>query len=79
ALAEVQPIARELYAPMALLEGGTGMGTTSVAGGSPLFSWARAIVRGAQERAKPSDQRLPEFADSRLSGVQSSLFAERPT
>ncbi|KAK0348262.1 hypothetical protein LTR94_037953, partial [Friedmanniomyces endolithicus] len=29
ALAEVQPIARELYAPMALLEGGTGMGTTS--------------------------------------------------
>ncbi len=78
-LAEVQPIARELYAPMALLEGGTGMGTTAVAGGSPLFSWARAIVRGAQERAKPSDQRLPEFADSRLSGVQSSLFAARPT
>lgn len=79
ALAEVQPIARELYAPMALLEGGTGMGTTSVAGGSPLFQWARAIVRGAQERAKPSDQRLPEFADSRLPGVQSGLFAERPT
>lgn len=78
-LAQVQPIARELYAPMALLEGGTGMGTTSVAGGSSLFSWARAIVRGAQERAKPSDQRLPEFADSRLSGVQSSLFAARPT
>lgn len=79
ALAEVQPIARELYAPMALLEGGTGMGTTAVAGGSPLFQWARAIVRGAQERAKPSDQRLPEFADSRLTGVQSGLFAERPT
>ncbi len=78
-LAQVQPIARELYAPMALLEGGTGMGTTAVAGGSSLFSWARAIVRGAQERAKPSDQRLPEFADSRLSGVQSSLFAARPT
>ncbi|MBN9480438.1 MAG: S46 family peptidase [Bordetella sp.] len=78
-LAQVQPIARELYAPMALLEGGTGMGTTSVAGGSPLFQWARAIVRGAQERAKPSDQRLSEFADSRLPGVQSGLFAARPT
>jgi hypothetical protein len=78
-LAQVQPIARELYAPMALLEGGTGMGTTSVAGGSPLFQWARAIVRGAQERAKPSDQRLAEFADSRLPGVQSGLFAARPT
>jgi len=75
----VQPAARELYAPMALLEGGTGMGTTSVAGGSQLFQWARVLVRGAQERAKPSDQRLSEYADSRLSGVESGLFAERPT
>jgi hypothetical protein len=63
---------------MALLEGGTGMGTTPVAGGSQLFSWARTLVRGAQERAKPSAERLPEYADSRLSGVQSGLFAERP-
>lgn len=74
----VQPLARELYAPMALLEGGTGMGTTSVAGGSQLFQWARAIVRGAEERAKPSDQRLSEYADSRLPAVQSGLLAERP-
>lgn len=78
-LTAVQPIARELYAPTALLEGGTGLGTTSVAGGSQLFQWAKAIVRGAQERAKPSDQRLAEFADSRLPGVESGLFAERPT
>jgi hypothetical protein len=78
ALAEVQPLARELYAPTALLEGGTGMGATSVAGGSQLFQWARAIVRGAQEQAKPSDQRLSEYADSRLPGVESGLFAERP-
>ena len=79
AIKAVQPIARELYAPTALLEGGTGLGTTSVAGGSQLFQWAKAIVRGAQERAKPSDQRLAEFADSRLPGVESGLFAERPT
>ncbi|VXB11167.1 S46 family peptidase [Brevundimonas sp. G8] len=79
ALEAVQPLARELYAPTALLEGGTAMGTTSVAGGSQLFQWARAIVRGAQERAKPSDQRLAEYADSRLPGVESGLFAERPT
>ncbi|WP_292062669.1 S46 family peptidase [Brevundimonas sp. UBA7664] len=77
-LSAVQPIARELYPAMALLEGGTGMGTTPVAGGSQLFSWARTLVRGAQERAKPSAERLPEYADSRLSGVQSGLFAERP-
>lgn len=77
-LTAVQPIARELYPAMALLEGGTGMGTTPVAGGSQLFTWARTIVRGAQERQKPSAERLPEHADSRLAGVQSTLFAERP-
>jgi hypothetical protein len=77
-LNEVQPALRELYAPYALLEGGTGIGTTSVAGGSQLFLWARALVRGAQERAKPSDQRLPEFADSRLSAARTALFAEKP-
>ncbi|MEG2497521.1 S46 family peptidase [Brevundimonas sp.] len=78
-LAAVQSDARELYAPMALLEGGTGMGTTSVAGGSNLFGYAKTLVRGAQERAKPSDQRMAEYSDSRLSGVEARLFAERPT
>ncbi len=77
-LSAAQPVVRELYPAMALLEGGTGMGTTPVAGGSQLFSWARTLVRGAQERAKSSAERLPEYADSRLSGVQSGLFAERP-
>jgi hypothetical protein len=77
-LSAVQPIARELYPSMALLEGGTGLGTTPVAGGSQLFNWARTLVRGAQEREKPSAERLPEFADSRLTAVQSGLFAERP-
>jgi hypothetical protein len=77
-LAAIQPTLRELYAPYALLEGGTGIGTTSVAGGSQLFLWARSLVRGAQERAKPSDQRLPEFADSRLSAARTALFAEKP-
>jgi hypothetical protein len=77
-LAAVQPIMRETYAAMALLEGGTGAGTTPVAGGSQLFNWARTLVRGAQEREKPSAERLPEYADSRLAAVQSGLFAERP-
>ena len=70
-LAAVQPIQRELYPAYVMLEGQAG-------GGSQLFSWARTLVRGAQERAKPSAERLPEFADSRLAAVQSGLFAERP-
>ncbi len=77
-LAAIQPAVRELYPAMALLEGGTGMGTTSVGGGSLLFNWARTLVRAAQEREKPSAERLPEYADSRLAAVQNSLFAERP-
>jgi hypothetical protein len=77
-LTGVQPILRESYPAYALLEGGTGIGTTPVGGGSQLFLWARTLVRGAQERGKPSAERLPEFADSRLSGVQTGLFAERP-
>lgn len=78
ALADIQPTLRELYPAYALLEGGTGIGTTPVAGGSQMFLWARTIVRGAQERAKPSAERLPEYSDSRLAAVQSGLFAERP-
>ncbi|WP_395650267.1 S46 family peptidase [Brevundimonas sp.] len=77
-LTAIQPALRELYPSMALLEGGTGVGTTPVAGGSQLFAWARTIVRGAQERAKPSAERLPEFGDARLSAAQTALFAERP-
>ncbi|WP_420479473.1 S46 family peptidase [Brevundimonas sp. FT23028] len=77
-LTGVQPILRESYPAYALLEGGTGIGTTPVGGGSQLFSWARTLVRGAQERGKPSAERLPEYADSRLAGVQNALFAERP-
>ncbi|HZV85518.1 MAG TPA: S46 family peptidase [Brevundimonas sp.] len=71
ALAAVQPAQRELYPAYSLLE-------LQAGGGSQLFNWARTLVRGAQERAKPSDQRLPEYADSRLAAVQSGLFAERP-
>ena len=70
-LAAIQPKQRELYPAYSLLEGRAG-------GGSLLFGWAMTLARGAQERAKPSDQRLPEFSDSRLAGVETRLFAERP-
>jgi hypothetical protein len=70
-LTAVQAVQRDLYPAYSLLEGRSG-------GGSQLFGWAITMVRGAQERAKPSDQRLPEFSDSRLAGVETRLFAERP-
>ena len=70
-LAAVQPIQRQLYPAYSLLEARAG-------GGSALYGYAETLVRAAIERAKPSDQRLPEFADSRLSSVESRLMAERP-
>mgnify|MGYP003648876383 FL=1 len=70
-LAAVQPVQRELYPAYSLLEGRSG-------GGSALYGYAETLVRAAIERAKPSDQRLPEFADSRLSSVESRLMAQRP-
>jgi hypothetical protein len=61
ALAEVQPIARELYAPMALLEGGTGMGTTSVAGrlaAVQLGAGHCARGAGARQAVGPASARV---------------------
>lgn len=71
-LTDVQPIQRDLYPAYNMLEARAG-------GPSELFSWARTLVRGAQERAKPSAERLPEYGDARLAGVEAGLFAEDPT
>jgi hypothetical protein len=47
-------------------------------GGSVLFGYAWTLVRAAQERAKPSGERLPEYVDGRLGAAQSRIAAERP-
>jgi peptidase S46-like protein len=43
-----------------------------------LFGWAKTLVRGADERPKPNEQRLEEFADARLPGLTQRLFGARP-
>jgi hypothetical protein len=47
-------------------------------GGSELFRYARELVRGAAERVKPTAQRLPEFADSRLALDEKVLLDPKP-
>jgi len=42
------------------------------------FGSARALVRGAEERAKPNADRLPEFNDSRLPEAEQRLFSTAP-
>ncbi len=65
----VQAAYQELYLPFRQLE-------TSAGGGSSLYGYARALVRAAQERAKPAAERLPEFSESRLALLQRQLTEE---
>ncbi len=46
--------------------------------GSNLFRIARDIVRLAEERAKPNDQRLPEFRDSAMASLELTLYSPAP-
>ena len=47
-------------------------------GVSDLFYYARALVRGAQERAKPAGERLPEFGQARLPLLEKELLDAQP-
>ncbi len=46
--------------------------------GSVLLNDARALLRAAEERAKPASDRLPEYADARLAALERSLTAQTP-
>ena len=46
--------------------------------GSDLFRMARQIVRLSEERAKPNEQRLPEYRDSNLPSLEASLYSPAP-
>ncbi|MDP3383597.1 MAG: S46 family peptidase [Phenylobacterium sp.] len=61
----------EQYLPYRQMEAAAG-------GGSNLFGYARTLVRAAQERAKPSTERLPEYSEARLSLLEKRLLDARP-
>ncbi len=46
--------------------------------GSDLFGYARALVRAAEEKAKPNGDRLPEYTDSRLPLLGKRLLDAAP-
>jgi hypothetical protein len=70
-IAAVQPRRADLYDAYTLLELRGGYG-------SELYGYARAIVRAAEERAKPNSERLPEFTDSRLPLLEKELLDVTP-
>jgi hypothetical protein len=42
------------------------------------FGIARTLVRAAEERAKPNDQRLQEYGEARLESLTEQLFSNEP-
>jgi hypothetical protein len=45
---------------------------------SQLFGWARDLVRGAAERAKPDAQRMPRYTEARISVVERGITGAQP-
>ncbi|MEQ1619352.1 MAG: S46 family peptidase [Terricaulis sp.] len=70
-IARAQRTYAGFYAQHQLLEAGAGQR-------SDLFLWARDIVRGAAERAKPDSERMARYSDARIGGVVNNLRATRP-
>ena len=62
---------KELNVPYVFIESAAGFN-------SSLYRYARTLVRGAAERAKPSDERLREYAEPALPLVVQQLTAPVP-
>ena len=69
-IAKAQTVTRAIYHRYRSLE--------QTALGSKHFEYARMIVRGAAERAKPNAQRLKEFTDGALPRLEQKLFSSAP-
>jgi hypothetical protein len=70
-VAKAQTAYRDNYLRYRQLESAAGSG-------SELFDYARTLVRAAQERAKPSAERLPAYAEPRLPLLQKELLDAKP-
>ncbi len=70
-IARVQADRKALYQAYVMEEARAGMF-------SDLFGYARALVRAAQERAKPNSDRLPEYTDSRLPLLEKRVLDNQP-
>ena len=61
----------EMYLPLTYVERLRGFN-------AEMAQYARQIVRAAEEKAKPNDQRLREYRDSNLASLEQSLFSAAP-
>ena len=70
-IARAEEVKAGMWLPYTYLERGVGFE-------SQLFDYARTLVRGAAERAKPNDQRLREYTDAALPRIEQELGAPTP-
>ncbi len=70
-VAQAQRVRTKNIRRYTLLETGAGFN-------SGLFSIAKALVRAADEKAKPNDQRLEEYTDSEIASLELRLFSRQP-
>ena len=70
-IVDAEKVRKANYRRAALLEGGAGFG-------SELFGVARTLVRAAEERSKPNNERLSGFDESSLASLQLQLFDPEP-
>lgn len=68
---EAQRVRAGLYMKEYLVEGRAGFGFD-------LYGDAVDLVRGAAERVKPNEDRLPEYAEARLPRLENLLLAHEP-
>jgi Peptidase S46 len=61
-----------------LLGGASLTDSPNTAFNTPLFGYARALVRLAEETAKPDAERLPEYTDARRRALEGMLYSEAP-
>src|SRR5690606_2617378 len=75
AIAETQRENRRLIDEHAMVEGNR---RGALGFRSQLFHYARLLVRGAEERTKPTEQRLREFGDANLPAIEQALASTAP-
>lgn len=71
AIEKAQGDLRQLYNRWMYMEGSYGFR-------SELATWARHLVRAAEERDKPNEKRLRDYTDAKLPGLEQMLFSTQP-
>jgi urease gamma subunit len=70
-IAEAEQVRAKLIKDYTVYEGAAGFN-------SALYGIARTLVRAADEKPKPSGERLREFAETRLPSLEFQLFSDEP-